>query len=179
MMQCDEARRRWHVRYDGGPADADLAGHLATCAACATYAAEMDQVCGMLDELRAASADVVSHGDTTRHATESARGRPAWWKAGVRLTRLAAMIAIVVLAAWYVRSASDGPPAIEVTKIDAPAYSSGSVPVKVEPSPSRMWLRGESAKKYEAVAVATADPQLVDVYWIFPSSSTASDDGTS
>lgn len=179
MMQCDEARRRWHARYDGGSADAGLEGHLATCTACAAYAAEVDHVCGVLDELRAASADVVSQRDTARIATDAARGRRAWWTAGARLTRIAAMIAIVVFAAWYVRSASDESGVTEVTKIDAPARDGGSIPVEVSPAPSRMWLRGESAKKYEAVAVATSDPQLVDVYWIFPSSSTAGDDGTS
>jgi len=98
VMDCERARDAWHDQCDGLLPAADrqaLTDHLEQCEACRRYHAEMDRIDGALERLRLATESV----DSTQSIARP-QGRPAW-RPAMRAGGLAAMLALVVSAAWY------------------------------------------------------------------------------
>ena len=153
-MNCTEARKRWHIRLDQYAPDAELDRHLADCEACRTYAARLERLIGLMDELREDTEALVPSASpaTTRIAGRIRRG---WSPAITRsLLRIAAVIVITVGAGLW--------------------YREGQTPTVVERHPSTVapatgiTLGVESRNRYIAVAAPSAEPN-VQTYWLYPS----------
>lgn len=153
-MKCTEARLRWHVRLDNGAKDAELDRHLGDCEACRTYAARMDRLVGLMDELRedtdalVPSCSPVIDGGALRVQDERA---PTIARS---LLRIAAVITVAIGAGLW--------------------YRAEQSPLVVEQNPSTtlpttgITLREESRHRFIAVASPSAEPN-VQIYWLYPS----------
>ena len=183
-MNCEEARTRWHQQLEEPQEAAELARHLAECAACQQYTAEMQRIVDVLDELRRDTESIVS-----RAPAPSARedgGEPQWWNPRwvTSLTRAAAVLAILVGggALYYAsQRAMWGP----VDTDDTVKVVTDSTPEPCEavvetPSDPRLGisLRAESAKRMLAVAQPTSQPD-VQMYWLYPVSARENSDDSS
>ncbi len=168
MINCDEAQSRWHRRYDDGGVDGELERHLAQCEDCRRYADELDGIVGALDELRDASESVVASDAGT---TQTGPVSPPLLIRLVRLTRAAAVLAIVASAAFYfVGRQADQRQPVEP-----------GLPV-VEDSPSvqqrlGITLRDDSAEQMMAVALPTSNPD-VQMYRLYRTSASKAPDGS-
>ena len=155
-MNCEEARERWHVRFDEEIEDAKLSGHLDSCGACRQYAAQMDRLAGVLDDLRQETETIVSA--PARPATSEQPRGPA--RTGLRftwrLTRIAAAVAILVAGTSYFWSHR-----ATLRPVVSPGESA-------PPDPRiGISLRGETAQRFMAVTKPTSEPE-VQLYWLYP-----------
>lgn len=175
-MNCEEAQERWHQRRDEDRADADpdrnpdheLDAHIASCQKCRAYDAEMRLVAGALDEL---AAEPLPQRETTT------RVRPTIQVYG-RLFRVAAMIALLVGASWWITNSMPPRAAQETeTKIVEAQASDPSIE-RHSRGGTRIGLslRGESAGKYLALRRPTSVSN-VQLYWLYPIVATNADSG--
>jgi predicted anti-sigma-YlaC factor YlaD len=150
-MNCEEAQRRWHTRYDDVSDDPGLQAHIAACAACRVYAQQMEQVVGILDAMRVETEPVVSRNSAERvdHG-EPARVRrrhfPIRWATGI-----AATMALLVGASLLLLTQHR--PELKPVLKHQPVFG--------------MALEGESSMRYMVVAQTTTDPD-VQMYWLYP-----------
>ena len=95
-MNCEDARRRVHDAIDEGHDDAALDAHLSGCVDCRTYADEIRLVAATLDHLGDETAGVTSR--LPNRDGKRRRRLNAWnvLRGTTKLTRIAAMIAILV-----------------------------------------------------------------------------------
>ena len=156
-MNCEEARTRWHVRFDEGGEDAGLEDHLESCASCREYAGQMDRLAGVLDQLRVETESIVSRpaGLSANERVEAPQ-RMSWAYAR-RFVRIAAAVAVLVGGGVLYHSSQ--------RQTVGPGVSSG----EVEPLDPRFGisLRAETAERFMAVAKPTSEPD-VQLYWLYP-----------
>lgn len=153
-MNCKKARQRWHTRLDKGVIDAELDRHLADCEACRTYAAGMERLVGLMDELHEDTEALIPSvsPEVAHHAYRIERG----WSPTItrRFLRIAAAVVLTVSAGlWY--RAEQSPTVVE-------RHPSTAV------STTGITLRAESRNRYIAVAVPSTEPN-VQTYWLYPS----------
>jgi hypothetical protein len=166
-MNCEEARQRWHLSLDSGQEDVELSAHIISCDACRAYDSQMRRLVGALDELRRESEEVTSHNEAPVRIGSPPSIGSRGYGAGLRLMRVAAVLALIVAGGLYFgnRYLGEG---------DAPtpiADSSGS-----EVHQPTLRLRGESAEKYLVVSTPTSEAD-VQMFWLYPLlSSEGSDD---
>ena len=156
-MNCEEARRRWHERFDGGAEDAELEDHLESCASCRQYVEQMDRLAGVLDELRVETESVVSRPAGLSVDQRVGVSRRLRWASARRFMRLAAAVAVLVGGGVLYYS------------IDRVTVPPPVAPGKVEPLDPRIGisLRAETAERFMAVAKPTSEPD-VQLYWLYP-----------
>jgi len=167
-MNCDEAKQRWHDQLDDGRQDSQLAEHLARCASCARYAAQMETVLCGLDELRIQSELHPAVGDWDGRATRY--GRRVRWFRPLAIGRAAAMIALCIGAYSWLE------PGGARRSVESDVVQSGVVTTNRAarvPSPTAgpdagsqaaslgMTLRGKSATQFLAVAQPTTSPDIL------------------
>ncbi len=150
-MNCEDAQRRWHSRYDDGGDDPDLQAHIAACAACRVYAQEMEQIVGALDAIRVETEPIVSK-NTTDLADHSEPAQARRWHFPIRwATGIAATIALLVGASLFFETQQR--PELK--------------PAREHQSVLGMSLEGASSQRYMVVARATTDPD-VQIFWLYP-----------
>lgn len=157
-MNCEQARQRWHMRFDDRSVDAALEAHLAECEACREYGAQIRQVLGVLDDLREESRQVVARDDALGPQDHARPGRSRWGRTRMAV-RWAAMIAIVATASLLYL--------VQPRDHKASDTNSGATPTTASPIEG-ITLQGESARQLLAVARPTRQPN-VKVYWLYPS----------
>ncbi len=181
-MNCEQARQAWHRRWDDdvveggadglpasvGRVDPAVDEHLRSCQQCRAYHAQMDAIAGALDELREESESIVSR----RHGAEAPARRRSWSSVLRPLTRIAAVLALVVTAGLYFSSerAGNGLPDIGALVGNMNVADENDVFVSaVSPAKdvTEITLQGESAKRYLAVATPTSQPG-VRLFWLYP-----------
>jgi len=168
-MNCDEARRRWHDRFDRTLDDPDLEKHLESCEACRRYAEEMDRVAGLLDKLRVDSEGVISHRHNGVDDNSRAAGRNVLLWPG-RLLGVAAIVFIAVTAGLYFRT---DPATVPVGGNTDNVVSAGlGAPVRFE-------LTGKSADEYLAVQRPGVADEPVEVVWLYPTRASRQDEDES
>ena len=173
-MNCEEAQTRWHQRLEEPHEDAELAGHLAECAACRRYTVEIQSIVGVLGELRRDTESIVSRGPAppaSEVSGEPLRRNP---RSVTRMIRAAAAAIAILVGGGLVYYASR-----QVNR--SPYVTDGTVEVVTDstlapgdavaetPSDPRIGisLRAESAKRLLAVAQPTSQPD-VQMYWLYP-----------
>ena len=167
-MDCTSARQAWHDRLDGGACAPDVDNHLAACAACRRYVAQMQVVVAVLDELREASEKVCLTDDAPpSHAPVGA------WRFAGRLSRVAAMIVLVVSVGWFLRGRLGD--TASVTIVDLPTASDGVSVVRsdVDRASARGCARttvrlGTSTKKRYLPVMREDDNCEVDLVFLYP-----------
>ena len=156
-MNCEQARTRWHLRFDEGAEDAELEDHLESCAPCREYAGQMDRLAGVLEELRVETESVVSR--PAGLSVDQRVGVPQRlrWVSARRFMRIAA--AVVLLVGGGVLYYSSQRATVEP----------GAFPAEVGPPDPRIGisLRAETAERFMAVAKPTSEPD-VQLYWLYP-----------
>ena len=165
-MKCEEARHRWHTRFDDGCEDPKLEDHLAGCDDCRCYVAHLAQITGALGELRRGTESIVS--DSGSPISLPAQRLKLWpWHVPLRrVVEIAAYIVIVVGASMYITTQrrAAGPVVAPDKLVDTGADS--WVPDVLEGRVG-LTLRGETAERF--IAVARAAPQAnVQVFWLYP-----------
>ena len=155
-MNCDRAHNLMHDEFDGVSPSADsdrLIEHLASCEACRKVRVQLTEIAAGFGELRTLS-------DLPERNSRSITFRMA------RLTRIAAVIALLIGGALIVRTTlqtGDLAP-------DRPVAMAVRTPTVV--------LAAESADRYVAVMAETGDPH-VHLVWLHTAvRATAADDGT-
>ena len=163
VINCEEARERWHARLDDGEADPRLERHLADCPACRTYAEQMGRVLAGLDALREESEQIVVSDSGISGPVPEVVLAPPWLLETMRCLRVAAALALMVVGGWYfgwhltgtVRTPGSVPPGI--TTSGTPDASSAFI----------FRLCGQTAEKYLAVPTPAPEPN-VRVVWLYP-----------
>ena len=156
-MNCDEARTRWHKRFDGGAKDAELEDHLESCASCREYAGQMDRLVGVLNQLRVETESVVSRPVGPSADERVQTPQRSNWAYARRFMRIAAAVAVLVGGGVLYYSSHRAP------------VGPGVSPGKVERLDPRIGisLRAETAERFMAVAKPTSEPN-VQLYWLYP-----------
>lgn len=153
-MKCTEARQRWHLRLDKGREDAELEQHLTDCNVCRTYAARMERLVGLMDELRDETEALVP---SNAPAVDSGALRVQSERAPTiarSLLRIAAVIAVAIGAGLWYRA--ERPPLVVEQSPNTAISTTG------------ITLREESRNRFIAVASPSAEPN-VQTYWFYPS----------
>lgn len=152
-MRCRDARQRWHNRLDQSGLDTELDRHLAGCGSCRTYAARMEQLVGLLNDLREDTELLASPGsDAGLHAAP--RLRRGWITPSARrvLRIAAAVLLTVTVGLWY--GMERKAPVVDRNLINTiPAMG--------------ITLRAQSRERFIAVAAPSAEPN-VQTYWLYP-----------
>jgi len=161
-MNCNEARKRWHLRFDDGVRDEELDLHLSSCAACREYDRQMRQLADALDELRVESDDAAVWDGRPPETRAAGVARPPWFARPLGLLRVAAVLTLVVGGGLYFGGLL-GRPGGDVKTNDAP----NGVPVAVWSDRPTLRLSEESAEKYLAVSAPTSQAD-VHVIWLYP-----------
>ena len=156
-MNCEEARPRWHERFDGGAKDAELEDHLEFCASCREYAGQMDRLAGVLDELRVETESVVSRAVGLSADERVKSPQRMSWVFARRFMRIAAAVAVLVGGGVFYYSSHRVPV--------GPGVSTGEVGL-ADPRIG-ISLRAETAERFMAVAKPTSEPN-VQLYWLYP-----------
>ena len=162
-LNCEEARERWHLRLEDGGADPRLEQHLAACADCRTFVAQMERVLQGLDALRAESERITILDSRASESALRSAYAPRWLVEGMRLLRVAAALAFVVFGSWYFGWHLTG----------SARMPEGMPIVPAVPNPARTGraasfrLCGQTAQKYLAVPTSAPDPN-VRVVWLYP-----------
>ncbi len=166
MIDCDEARTRWHLRRDDGGPSAELDAHLASCAECRAYSRQMGKIVDVLAELRVDTERVVSC-DGRAEAPDARRSAgPSRWAVHGRWTRIAAAVAMLAAGGFFLSHRSSP------TELHKEGLAGGLL----QPSPSVVvHLNGESAAKYLAVNRSKPDAN-VQIVWLYPTMVKTSDD---
>lgn len=166
-MNCDEARQRWHDRFDEDRDDPALDSHLASCEACRCYAGQMGRIADVLDELRDQTESVVLRQEGGAPDQGEAHGRRSWRVFLRPAMGIAAAIAVAIGASlFYVTDREGitvdpvGPPMEDQPRVDATQLSSASPRLGIS-------LRGESAQRLMAVAQPVSQDN-VQVFWLYP-----------
>lgn len=153
-MKCRDARQRWHSRLDQGGLDAELDRHLAGCEKCRAYAARMQRLVGLMDELRV-NTDQLAPPVTDAGFHSALRSRRAWPTPGARqLMRIAATIVVVVGATLWFRTPKTPMVVSRTTEAAAPSVQG-------------ITLRAESIERFIAVAAPSNEPN-VQTFWLYP-----------
>ena len=166
-MNCEQARQRWHGRLDADAEDVGLEDHLASCEACRCYDAQMRAILASLHELKADTDGIVDRGERRRGAAD---GRFAWWRMvgrSIRSARVAAVVALMVAGGLYFADHFTG---VRVNPLQPS-------PVPARTAPAEVRLHANSARQYVAVAAPTAESD-VEVFWLYPLTSTGTKDPT-
>ncbi len=175
-MTCNEAQSRWHRQADGGGSDDGLARHLAECAGCRAYAAQMQRLGQALDVLRAQTeSQLFSSGATRGDVVDEATRRPGLWVR--RGWAVAAVVALAMTGYWMTNFAGRTPRAGVTTVVDTSetGFTSQDLESTVrETATDRavapqfgLTLKGESAAQLLAVPAPIVDPN-VQMYWLYP-----------
>lgn len=166
-MNCHDARKRWHVRLDEGGGDPALDGHMTSCVACREYGAQMSRLVGALDELRSETECIVSRGAQEGRAAATPPARRSRFRLVKLAGRVAAALAFVVGASMYLSSVDrSGSPADGTSITGSPGPTVLRV-ISFEDPRLGISLRGETAKRYLAVA-RPASQANVQVFWLYP-----------
>jgi hypothetical protein len=161
-MNCNEARKRWHLRFDDEGRDEELDAHLSLCASCREYDREMRQLADALDELRVGSDDPGAWSDRPPETRAAGVARSPWFARPLGLLRVAAVLALVVGGGLYFGSLLARPGG-DVKTNDAP----NGAQVAAWSDPPTLRLSDQSAEKYLAVAAPTSQAD-VQVIWLYP-----------
>ena len=155
-MNCEEAKRHWHERFDGALPDDGFEEHVRRCDACRRYVTEMGLITQSLDELRRDTEAIVSRvrDDADTWRIRRASVRTGWLRAA---GGIAAMIAVTI-AAWAYLSPTTRP-----LQSDTPVAKINDS----SPTPLGITLRGQSARRFLAVAEATGDAN-VQLFHLYP-----------
>jgi len=159
-MNCEEAKIRWHHRYDNGcdNPNLDLDAHIESCESCRIYDSEMRLITSAIGELAA---------EPLPECESKPIVQPTLWQS-VRLARVAAIIALAIGATWWTLRSIPQQNSHEIVANIAGGLTS-------EPSINQrsydderigLSLRGESASKYLAMAKPTGVAN-VQVYWLY------------
>jgi len=170
VMNCDEAKRRWHQQLDEGGRDDALSEHVIECASCARYAAQMQTIVCGLDELRIQSE--LGAASRSWDGGRARNGRRWRWFRPLAMGRAAAVIALCVGAySWLVSGGAQRLIESGVAQRRA-ATTNGATPTPALPSDQVGWpqamnlgmtLRGKSASRFLAVAQPTTSPDILMV----------------
>ncbi len=148
-MNCNDARKRWHLRFDDGGADRALDEHLGRCAACRAYAAQMSDLCAALERIR----------DETEAAPENAAHSQAAPRQTGWIIRLAPGIAAAAMIALALLAYRPGiAPPTKDSPVATPATEGPALGIT---------LKDESKSRLIAVATATGNPD-VQMYRLYP-----------
>lgn len=172
MIDCEEARQRWHLRFDEGGEDAELDEHLASCEACGQYARQMRGIVDLLEELRGETEQVVARRDEGPPVEARCMFAASRLTVLTRLTRIAAAVAVLVAGGLYLGNLllpTGSPTPEDRVVVTGPALAA---------LPTTVRLEGESARRYLAVSHPTADAN-VQMVWLYPSLHGAGDDDRS
>lgn len=173
-MNCEEARKRWHLLLDDGRADPQLEQHLAACDECRTYSRQLERVLQGLDALRAESEQIAVLDSRASESAFRPAYAPRWLVEGMRFLRVAAALAFLVFGGWYfgwhLTDSARMPDGMQIV----PAVSS---PVSTGRTAS-FKLRGQTAKDYLAVQMPAPEPN-VRVVWLYPVLEDPVEDGDS
>jgi len=174
-MRCQEARQRWHDRFDSGRPDEALDRHVAACAACRVYAAQMDQIAAALTALRAETKEITA-GPRPVEERGGHRRLPKRLRRGLRLAPLGIAAVVTLLAAarfWLPPGANRPQSSISDLRPSGSAAESVRAPIDepwgpgIEDPRIGVTLRGGSAERFLPVA----EPQVRDdvaVFWLLP-----------
>jgi len=138
---------------DRNELDAELDRHLATCAECRKYAADMARLVGLFDELREDTESLTPAVTQIGHLAFP-RPRREWAVQTRNLLRIAATIVIVAGAALWFGKPKELIVENQITKASAPAVQG-------------ITLRAESRERFIAVAAPSAEPN-VQTFWLYP-----------
>ena len=153
-MDCINARQRWHRRHDEGASDGELDAHLASCESCRVYAAGMQRLVGLMDELREDTEHLVPPA-IVANLHSAPRPRRAWSTPSVRnLLRIAATIVIIIGAGLWFRMPERLMLVDRTTETAVPALQG-------------ITLRAESRERFIAVAAPSHEPN-VQTFWLYP-----------
>jgi len=162
-ITCEAARERWHARLEEGGTDPRLDRHLADCPACRTYAQQMERVLYGLGALREESEQLVVSDSRSSVPVLGATFAPRWLVEGMRLVRVAAALAFVVLGGWYFGWHLTGP-----ARIPEPVHTQVTASESTGAgSATAFRLCGQTAEKYLAVPTPAPEPN-VRVVWLYP-----------
>jgi len=151
-MNCNDARERWHLRFDDGGADRALDEHLAHCAACRAYAVQMSYLCAALERLRDETEQAPAP-ESDAHSQAAPRRRSSV----IRLAPGLAAAAMIALA-FFVNRPGIVPPAKDFPVVTA---------APIEGPALGITLKAESKSRLIAVATATGNPD-VQMYRLYP-----------
>jgi hypothetical protein len=171
-MNCGQARERWHECFDEGTQNADLADHLRSCASCQQYVTEMESITSALDELRVDTESIVS---VTTNGPAISKTIPlglVWYRRVGAVLRVAAVVALVVIAGAYVRN-------LTYKKADSGAGRPGVLQGPPVVRPVSFKLQGESVDRYLTVRQPATNEEPVEVIWLYPSGKRAAGDDAS
>jgi len=175
-MNCDQARQRWHDRFDEDRDDPALDSHLNSCEKCRRYAGQMSRIVDVLDELRNETESMVPRQTEGRADRSEVCRRRAWriflWPA----TGIAAAVVIAITASLFYLVDRNGimvNPVVPLMEIPPPrdTVERSSVSPRLGIS-----LRGESAQRFLAVEQPVSQDN-VQVFWLYPAVASASKGG--
>ncbi len=167
VMNCDEARIRWHESHDTGVKDIALENHLKQCDACMNMALQLTTLTEAFDEMRRETEAVGSTPDWISKADQSstARHRPL----RIRFLQLAATIALAT-SVWLFYSTSRNNENMQLVDMNGATARQTNDNFKTEQydgPPLGITLRGKSEKAYLAVAQPMSQPR-VQFYRLYP-----------
>jgi len=139
---------------DQGSLDAELDRHLADCETCRTYAARMERLVGLLDDIREDTELLASPG-TDAGLRAAPRRRRQWMAPSARnLLRIAAAILVTVgVGLWYGLERT-------VTVVDR------NIIIDAIPAMG-ITLRAQSRERFIVVAGPSDEPN-VQTFWLYP-----------
>ena len=158
-MNCRQVQDNWHDACDvGSDLTPELEAHLHHCNDCRRYVRQMSRLTESLDELRDATAEIVSRSGLTRCDVTIRRAIPLWQRMVHASMRVAAVLVIVVGAGLYLRHRQPTTSVVEGPRRTMPAIRHVS-----------LQLRGSSDKAFLAVREETLVDigEPVDVIWLY------------
>lgn len=169
-MNCDEARQRWNDRLDENRPDPALDRHLASCGACRLYGQQMSRITDVLGVLRNETELIVSE-STAGLSGDTRFRRLSHWRVFMRpATGIAAAIALLVGASLlYVSGRPEVIPSNAGSSVGDQSHEQGSPTMSSVPPRLGITLRGDSARRFLAVARPAAQDN-VQVFWLYPTS---------
>ncbi len=171
-MNCHEAKKHWHLRLETNVDDAALDEHLRSCSSCGVYDKDMTTVLDRLSGLRQSTEqigviDKTPYLERQGHQEQHTIKRRSWVSVAMRI---AAVIGIVAAASMYYSNSGDKNALPEqIVQSDKPATVVEAKPAVATAEPYQnlgLSLRGNSAKKYMAVALTSSNP-TVHIYTLY------------